>query len=271
MSLDQVKKVAHNAANSAGAILTSKLGKLSGIDYKGAFNLVTEADKQSEAEVIRIIRESFPDHQILGEESGAHQSSSKCRWIIDPLDGTTNFAHSYPFFAVSIGFEEEGKMQYGLVFNPVSRELFQAQRGCGAFVGESKLQVSKVSKLSESLLATGFPPDTETAKFPNMTEFHKLTNLCHGVRRDGSAALDLCFVAAGRSDGFWEFKLSPWDLAAGTLIIEEAGGKVSSPCGGPFAMDSGHVLASNGLIHEEMIQVLNSCHNDLRNSLSCKV
>ena len=271
MSLEKVRAVALKAADAAGAILTSKLGKLSHIDYKGAFNIVTEADKESEAEVIRLIREEFPDHQILGEESGAHKSSSKCRWLIDPLDGTTNYAHAYPFFCVSIGFEEDGKMKFGAVFNPVSKELFQAELGSGAFLNGQKIQVSKVKTISESLLATGFPADSENTKFPNMTEFYKLTNLCHGVRRDGSAALDLSFVACGRSEGFWEFKLSPWDLAAGTLILEEAGGKVTSPCGGEFDINSGHVLATNGLIHDELISVLDSCHeNKLSNTLTEK-
>ncbi|MBX9686944.1 MAG: inositol monophosphatase [Candidatus Obscuribacterales bacterium] len=259
MSLDLVRSTALQAAQAAGAILKEKLGKLSSIDYKGAFNLVTEADKASEAEVIRIIREQFPDHQILGEESGAHKSSAKQRWLIDPLDGTTNYAHSYPFFSVSIGFEDDGEMLLGMVFNPVSNELFHAERGKGAFLNESKIKVSKQSKLAESLLATGFPPDSKRAAHSNMIEFQTLTDLCHGVRRDGSAALDMCFVAAGRLDGFWEFKLSPWDLAAGLVILREAGGSVSDPTGKEFDLNSGHVLATNSLIHEEVRIALEQC------------
>lgn len=270
MNLEKVRDVALKAADAAGTILKEKLGKLNRLDYKSAFNIVTEADQQSEAEVIKIIRSEFADHQILGEESGAHKSDSECRWLIDPLDGTTNYAHAYPFFCVSIGFEVKGKMAFGLVFNPVSNELFHAEQGKGAFLREQEIRCSKVKTLAESLLATGFPPDSTTAKFPNMTEFHKMTDRCHGVRRDGSAALDLCFVACGRMDGFWEFKLSPWDLAAGTLIIEEAGGKVTSPCGGPFDLSSGHVLASNSLIHEEMRAVLDSCHANLGNTLEIR-
>lgn len=256
MNLDLVRETANKAADAAGTILREKLGKLTNIDYKSAFNIVTEADKASEAEVIRIIREAFPNHKILGEESGALDSDSKHRWLIDPLDGTTNYAHAYPFFSVSIGFEEDGEMVYGLVYNPVSQERFQAKKGGGAYLNDRKIECSKVSKLNESLLATGFPPDTKKAKFSNIPEFHSLTDLCHGVRRDGSAALDLSFVACGRLDGFWEFKLSPWDLAAGTLIVREAGGYVGAPDGGPFDINSGHVLVSNGLIQDQIIAAL---------------
>lgn len=256
MDLELVRQTAHKAAEAAGAILTEKLGKLSHVDYKGAFNIVTEADKASEAAVIAIIRAAFPEHQILGEESGAHKTDSSKRWLIDPLDGTTNYTHSYPFFCVSIGFEVSGEMVFGLVFNPVSGELFQAEKGKGAFCGKEKVTVSKTGSLAESLLATGFPPDSKNSAQSNMPEFRYLTDSCHGVRRDGSAALDLCFVACGRIDGFWEFKLSPWDLAAGTLIVREAGGVVSAPAGGEFQLDSGHVLASNGLIHQELVEAL---------------
>ena len=269
MNLELVRITANNAADAAGAILKEKLGKLSSIDYKSAFNIVTEADKASEAEVIRIIRESFPDHKILGEESGALDASSRQRWLIDPLDGTTNYAHSYPFFCVSIGFEDDGDLVYGLVFNPVSNERFEAERGGGAFLNGKQIFCSKSESLAVSLLATGFPPDTKVAKFSNIPEFHCLTDLCHGVRRDGSAALDMCFVASGRLDGFWEFKLSPWDLAAGTVILREAGGKVSSPSGGEFDLDSGHVLASNGKIHDEIIVALSTASEQVK-TLSLK-
>ena len=259
MSLELVKKTALKAAESAGKIIKDKVGKLSRLDYKGAFNIVTEADKASEAEIIRIIRSEFADHQILGEESGAHTSESKQRWLIDPVDGTTNYAHGYPFFCISIGFEDDGEMAYGLVFNPMSNELFQAEKGKGATLNGEPIHCSKVKTLSESLLATGFPSDSANAKVSNMIQFQKLTDLCHGVRRDGSAALDLCFVACGRMDGFWEFKLSPWDLAAGTLIVREAGGRVTSPEGTDFDLNSGHVLASNSLVHDEIVSVLHSC------------
>lgn len=262
MSLEQVRATALKAANAAGGILKNKLGRLSSIDYKGAFNIVTEADKASESEIIRIIREQFPDHKILGEESGALAASSSQRWLIDPLDGTTNYAHSYPFFSVSIGFEDDGELLFGLVFNPVSNELFIAEKGKGAYLNDKKIVCSSVKTLSESLLATGFPADTKKAKFSNMQEFHTLTDLCHGVRRDGSAALDLSFVACGRLDGFWEFKLSPWDLAAGIVIIREAGGIVTSPFGGEFDLNSGHVLATNAQIHDEIVNAL-KCRSEI--------
>lgn len=255
------------AAFAAGEILRDRLGRLTDIDYKGAFNIVTDADRASEAEVIRIIRAQFPDHHILGEESGALTGASTRRWLIDPLDGTTNYTHTYPFFSVSIGFEDKGEMMFGLVFNPISGEYFHAQRGGGAFLGEQKIHASRVASLTESLLATGFPPDTKKARFSNIEEFRRLTDLCHGVRRDGSAALDLCFVAAGRLDGFWEFKLAPWDLAAGSLIVQEAGGKVTSPSGGDFVLNSGHILASNSLIHEQILSAL-ACDPELERSLT---
>ncbi|MBY0547510.1 MAG: inositol monophosphatase [Candidatus Obscuribacterales bacterium] len=254
--LQKVKDTALKAARAAGAIQKERCGKIQSLDYKSAFNIVTDVDAASEKEVIRLIRESFPDHEILGEESGAHSTGSKCRWLIDPLDGTTNFAHSYPFFCVSIGYEEDGEMRLGVVFNPIADELFVAEKGKGATLNGQPIKVSAVSSLSTCLLATGFPPDSANARFTNITEFSRLTDLCHGVRRDGSAALDLCFVACGRLDGFWEFKLAPWDLAAGTLIVREAGGTVVSLTGGKFDMDSGHVLACNGLVTQEIVSAL---------------
>lgn len=266
MDLDRVRNTANRAADAAGWILREKLGNLSGIDYKSAFNLVTEADKASEAEVIQTIREVFPKHAILGEESGSLKvdAASDCRWIIDPLDGTTNFAHGYPFFCVSIAFEEKGEVLFGLVFNPVNNERFQAEKGAGAFLNGQQIIASSVETLETSLLATGFPPDSKIAKHSNMQEFQHLTDLCHGVRRDGSAALDLCFVASGRLDGFWEFKLNAWDVAAGALIIREAGGIVTCPSGGDFVMESGHILASNGIIHEELTRELNKISEHAR-------
>ncbi len=256
MSLEEIRNTALRAGKEAATILKEKLGKLNRIDYKGAFNLVTEADKASEEKIISIIREAFPDHQILGEESGELKSNSKMRWLIDPLDGTTNYAHTYPFFCVSIGFEDDGKMLFGLVLNPVSGELFHAEDGKGAYLNENVIRCSSVRHLSESLLATGFPPDSINADASNIAEFHKLTDICHGVRRDGSAALDLCYVASGRLDGFWEFKLSPWDLAAGTIIVREAGGRVTSPAGTEFDISTGHVLATNSQVHDEIITIL---------------
>lgn len=244
------------AARAAGQILKARLGNISSLDYKSAFNIVTDVDKASEKEVIRIISEAFPGDEILGEESGAHKTGSTRRWLIDPLDGTTNYTHTYPFFCVSIGFEDKGEMLCGVVFNPTTNEMFWAEKDKGAYLNEQKLACSKVDSLSQSLLATGFPPDSKNAKHNNLDEFARLTHLSHGVRRDGAAALDLCFVASGRLDGFWEYNLAPWDLAAGTLIVREAGGTVTAPEGNTFDMNKGHVLASNGLIHTELSQAL---------------
>lgn len=255
-SLDRIKDTAIQAAREAGAVLIRRLGNIAAIDYKSAFNLVTDVDKASEALILEIIGKNFPEDQIIAEESGVLKASSERRWFIDPLDGTTNYAHSYPFFSVSIGVEVEGKPVLAVVFNPFSNELFFAEKGKGAWLGETAIKVSANSTLATSLLATGFPPDTKNARHPNMNEFQKLTDLSHGVRRDGSAALDLSFVACGRLDAFWEYKLAPWDLAAGTLIVTEAGGKVTSPNGGNFDINSGHVLASNGLIHDEVLKAL---------------
>lgn len=254
--MDQVKETAFAAAKQAGSILKERLGNIKNVDYKSAFNLVTDVDKQSESAVIEIIKAQFPNDQILAEETGEHVASSKRRWIIDPLDGTTNYAHGYPFFCVSIGYEDAGVMQFGVIFNPISNELFWAEKGKGAYLNDKPIHVSTNATLATSLLVTGFAADTQTAKCSNMTQFSKLTDASHGVRRDGSAALDLSFVACGRVDGFWELKLAQWDLAAGTLLVTEAGGTVSNLTGGEFDITTGHVLATNGLIHEELIRAL---------------
>ena len=254
--MDDVREVAFEAVRAGGAILRERLGNIKNIDYKSAFNIVTDVDQASEKEVIGIIRQHFPEDSLLGEESGAHTTASDRCWYIDPLDGTTNYTHSYPFFCVSIGFEVAGTLTVAAVYNPVSDELFWAQRGKGAYLNERAIRVSKNQTMATSLLATGFPADTAKAKINNMVQFSTITDNSHGVRRDGSAALDLSFVACGRLDGFWELKLAPWDLAAGVLLVEEAGGKVTSLTGGPFDMHSGHVLATNGLIHKEVMAAL---------------
>ncbi len=255
--MEKVKEVALRAAQEAGEVLRKGVGNIKNIDYKSAFNVVTDVDKASEALVISIIREAFPDDYILAEESGLLESKdAKRRWLIDPLDGTTNFAHSYPFFSVSIGFEVEGQARFGVVYNPISDEQFWAERGKGAYLNDRQIKVSQSKSLAVSLLATGFPPDSQNAKYNNFEQFVRVTDASHGVRRDASAALDLAFVACGRLDGYWEMKLAPWDLGAGTLIIEEAGGKLSNLAGGDFDINSGHVVATNGFIHDELISLL---------------
>lgn len=250
------KELAVEAAKIAGKIQRENLGKLSSIDYKGAFNLVTNVDKECENKILELINRVFPDDDILAEESGAKVGSKKRRWLIDPLDGTTNYAHSYPFFSVSIGLEVNGEMMMGVVYNAISDEVFSAIKGEGAFLNDTKISVSKLDKLEESLLTTGFPPDTRFTGSDNMLEFKTITNKSHGVRRDGSAALDLAFVASGRTEGFWEMKLSPWDIGAGSLLVTEAGGNATNLEGGPLDISTGHIVATNGKIHNELVASL---------------
>lgn len=254
--MEHLRQVAFTAARAAGQIQRDRIGNIGNIDYKSAFNIVTDVDKACELKIIEILNENFPNDQILAEESGAHESASTRRWLIDPLDGTANFSHGYPFFCVSIGLEDAGVMQLGVVYNAVADELFWAERGKGAYLNDKPIKVSGHSRLATCLLATGFPADTATAKLSNIVQFSKVTDLSMGVRRDGSAALDLCFVACGRLDGFWEMKLAQWDLAAGTIICREAGASVTNLTGGEFDIRTGHVLATNGSIHTELIEAL---------------
>ena len=255
--MTKLSEFAQSVAREAGGLLKSRVGKIKSVDYKSAYNIVTDVDKASEELIVRTIKATYPEDGFLAEESGEELSrKSKRRWIIDPLDGTTNYTHSYPFFSVSIGVEEDGLMVLGVVYNPMADEMFVAVRGGGAYLNGEKLAVSKVDSLDNSLLATGFPPDTLNNMNNNMESFTYLTSHCHGVRRDGSAALDLCFVASGRLDGFWERKLAPWDVAAGSLIVEEAHGQVTNLEGGAMDMASGHILATNGLIHRQVMDSL---------------
>ena len=268
-TLKNARKVATRAALEAGKILKERLGDVRTIDYKAAYNIVTDVDKASEAKIFSIILDEFPEDDVLAEESGFTKGQvSKRRWLIDPLDGTTNYAHTYPFFSVSIGLEEEGRLILGIVYNPITDELFWAEPGEGAWLNDEKLFVSDAKTLNTSLLATGFPPDTSRAVRTNILQFKTLTDKTHGVRRDGSAALDLCYVASGRLDGFWEMKLAPWDIGAGSLIVEEAGGKVTNLSGGPLDITSGHILATNGKIHDEIIEVLTSLEKEDSSKIS---
>jgi len=218
------------------------------VEYKGEADLVTIADRKSEALIRDRIRERWPDHDILGEEGGLQDQGSEYRWYVDPLDGTTNFAHGFPVFCVSMALQHKGRSVAGVIYDPTRDELFAAEQGSGARLNNQAMHVSKVSNLAECLVATGFPSHKRHQN-PNIFFYHQITLRTHGVRRAGSAALDLCYVACGRFDGFWEFNLNPWDTAAGVLIVEEAGGKVTDFHGGPFQLDSRETLASNGLIH----------------------
>ena len=246
-------EVAVEAAREAGAILLSEADRPVKITYKGEVDLVTEADRKSEAAIVARLRSHFPQHAIIGEEGGegGAAAGARYRWFVDPLDGTTNFAHGYPCFAVSIGLLEDGQPLVGVVLDPSRGELFSAMRGEGAYLNSKRIHVSKVKELSKSLVATGFPSHKRTSN-PNMNYYWQFTLHSHGVRRDGSAALDLCSVACGRFDGFWEFGLKSWDTAAGTLLIREAGGMVTHFNGQPFNPGDHEILASNGHIHTEM-------------------
>jgi myo-inositol-1(or 4)-monophosphatase len=243
-------------AREAGAFLRERIDEYHTVEFKGDINLVTEADRLSEALIVKRIRSVFPDHGILTEESPETVNGSDFRWIIDPLDGTTNYAHGYPVFCVSIALELEGTIRLGTVYNPMMNELFIAERGTGAFLNGRRLTVSREAALSRSLLATGFPYDLREDRNNNINYFDAMVLKAQAVRRAGSAALDLAYLAAGRFDGFWELKLMPWDMAAGWLLVEEAGGVVTDLQGDPFSLHSPHILASNGLIHAEMTRLL---------------
>jgi myo-inositol-1(or 4)-monophosphatase len=240
---------ATETAVAAGRLLASRVGALE-IGEKGTRgDLVTAADRESEAFIVERIRRAFPASSILGEEGSAHAGSSDERWIIDPVDGTTNYAHGYPLWCVSIGYERAGEMVAGAIYSPVLDELYAAERGAGATCNGARIGVSPIERVRDALVCTGFIP----AKFErNGANFAKLSTLAQAVRRDGSAALDLCFVARGRFDAFWELDLSAWDVAAGSLIIREAGGRVTAIDGSPLVLDAGSILASNGCIHGEM-------------------
>ena len=248
--------VAREAAYAAGHVLRENIHGTRQITYKGDINLVTEMDMRSERTIVEILRAAFPDHGIIAEEETKIRNDSGYSWIIDPLDGTTNYAHGYPCFSVSIALEYKGAIIVGAVYDPMREELFSAQKGQGAFLNGKPIRVSAADTLIKSLLATGFPYDRKVSEKNNMVFFHDLLMVSQEVRRDGSAALDLCSVAAGRFDGFWELKLKPWDVAAGSLIAQEAGGRVSDFTGTHFSIHDDEILASNGKIHEQMLQIL---------------
>jgi myo-inositol-1(or 4)-monophosphatase len=246
-------------ARDAGRILAERFGRTLEITNKGELDLVTESDLASERLIIERINTYHPRHAILAEESGASspadQLKSEWRWIIDPLDGTTNYAHGYPCFCISIGLEHNGRMELGVVYDPMRDELFTAERGQGASLNGRRIQVSPVRSLSAALLCTGFPYDVrERSEFAR--HFANFIMNAQGVRRDGAAALDLAYVACGRFDGFWEEGLKPWDVAAGALMIEEAGGRVSNYAGESLNIHNPPILASNNLLHEQMMRVL---------------
>jgi myo-inositol-1(or 4)-monophosphatase len=250
--------VANEAAMAAGKILQDHWGKLEAIEEKGhPGDLVTEVDKKAEVEILEILRRHFPKHGILAEESGQiGDSTNEHLWAIDPLDGTTNYAHGYPVAAVSIGLLIEGIPQVGVVYNPFRNELFSAAKGLGAFCNRRPIKVSQTVEINKSLLVTGFAYDRRETTDNNYAEFCYLTHLTQGVRRSGAAALDLTDVACGRIDGYWERGIRPWDIAAGIVLVEEAGGKVTAYDGSPLLIDSGRILATNGSMHANLSNTL---------------
>jgi myo-inositol-1(or 4)-monophosphatase len=248
--------VACSAARAAGSILRENLNGPREIMYKGDINLVTEMDMRSERVITEAVHAAFPGHGIVAEEGTDTRNASGYTWIIDPLDGTTNYAHGYPCFSVSIALERDGEVIVGVVYDPMRDELFTALKGEGASLNGKAIRVSRAESLMQSLLATGFPYDRKVCERNNLGYFHELLMASQEVRRDGSAALDLCFVACGRFDGFWELKLQPWDVAAGSLIVREAGGTVTDFTGTGFSLHAGELVASNGRIHEKMVDVL---------------
>lgn len=244
-------------ARRAGEMLRAGFGKRHHIDYKGLIDLVTEVDHQVEAYLLGEIRQRFPDHRILAEESGVQAGDNCCLWYVDPLDGTVNYAHGVPIFTVSIAFETHGERRLGVVYDPMRDEMFSAEKGRGAWLNGEPIRVSTTPDLDHSLLVTGFPYDIRQNPDNNLDHFARFSLLTQGVRRLGSAALDLCYVAAGRFDGFWEMRLSPWDVAAGALIAEEAGAIVTNMHGGPdYLSKPQSILAANPFIHPLMLAVL---------------
>ena len=238
-------------AREAGSVLMSYFGKVA-VEYKGEVDLVTEADRSAEKLIAAHIRKQWPRHDLMAEEGSRNETGSDFRWYVDPLDGTTNFAHGYPVFCVSIALEYKSERIAGVIYDPCRDEMFAAEKGAGSRMNNRPIHVSKIRRLAESLVGTGFPSH-KRHKNPNIHFYHQITLRSHGVRRAGSAALDLCCVACGRYDAFWEFNLNPWDTAAGVLLVQEAGGKITDFTGGPFAISSREVLASNSLVHDELL------------------
>ena len=239
-------------AQEAGQILLAHRGV--GFELKGDFDLVTAADKASEKLVVKRLRERFPKHGIVAEEGGRAEMDADLRWYVDPLDGTTNFAHGYPMWNVTLALARAGEVITGVVYDPLNQELFAAERGAGARLNGAPIHVSKAPTLNDALLSTGFP-SRKRSQNVNIHFYYQLAMTTHGVRRGGSAAIDLAYTACGRLEGFWEFGLNPWDMAAGTLLVEEAGGKVSGMRGEKLDVNGPHLLADNGLIHDETLQL----------------
>ncbi len=255
--LKDALQLAEKAAREAGSILTDYFHKSFKIEYKGDINPVTEADLLSQEKIISILKSEYPHHGFIAEEGDTYkQAEAPYRWIIDPLDGTVNYSHGHPFFCVSLALMKDDEIVAGLVFAPLLNELFTAMKGGGAYLNGAPINVSSCETINRGLLCTGFPYDIQESHEDVLGHFHNFVMAAQGIRRDGAAALDLCYVACGRFDGFWELKLYPWDVAAGGLIVIEAGGRITDYKGAPFDPFAGNVLASNGTIQDQMLSVL---------------
>ncbi len=251
-------QAAEEASRIAGALQLEGLKREKRIEFKGSINLVTDVDKACEKAIVEVLQGRFPEHDILAEEGSGRRKNSEYKWIIDPLDGTTNYAHGYRLFCVSIALEHKGEIVAGAVYEPNRDEMFLAEKGGGATLNGEKISVSAVADLNHAMLATGFAYNVRETSNNNLDHFQNLLMKAQAIRRDGVAAIDLCYVAAGRYDGFWELNLFPWDVAAGYLMIQEAGGKVSDFRGKAFDVYSKEILASNGSLHRAMSGVLSS-------------
>ncbi len=256
LSLRPYLDVAVRAARAAGRIQRESFGDVVQIEHKGEIDLVTAIDQRSEKSILAIIRRAFPEHGILAEESDLHAGDGEHLWVVDPLDGTTNFSRGFPYFCVSVALARAGRVIVAAVYQPLLDELFTAIRGQGAFLNGRPLRVSRQGHLDQAFLATGFPYDIRRSRRNNIDHFTNFATRCLAVRRAGAAALDLAYVAAGRFDGFWELKLRPWDIAAASLLIEEAGGRVTGLAGRPWRLPVRDIVASNSLVHDEMLAVL---------------
>lgn len=254
--MNNVLDFAIQCALESGRIQSEYFQKRIGIHHKGEINIVTDVDIACQRRIIELIEKQYPDDAIIAEEKENTFDETRNKWIVDPLDGTTNYAHGYPFFCTSIAYEVKGEVVAGVVYNPIFKELFSAQKGEGASFNGEKIQVSGINDMKQALLSTGFPYDLPTSTKNNISHFVNFLYHAQAVRRDGSAALNLCYVACGRFDAHWEMKLNPWDMAAGVLIVKEAGGSVTDFQGEKFNIYGDELLASNGLLHDRLLQVL---------------
>lgn len=256
MDIEDAKRVGIEAIYSGARVLRNHFGRIAQINQKGAFDLVTEADTESEKQIMETILKAFPDHAILAEESGVNKGSAEYQWLIDPLDGTTNYVHQLPFFTIAIALAVHDKIELGLVLNPMDGELYSAIAGNGAALNGKPINVSSTASVSDSLLVTGFPYDFNEIVEPAMKRFSVCQQASQGVRRLGSAALDICYLACGRFDGFWEQNLKPWDKAASAIIAAEAGAVITDFSNQPFSINQKEILVTNGRIHEELLSLL---------------